>query len=100
MRFVLESALTSTAAASEKFTDGVWQAEILPAAREGGLRPSVRLPARREVGMAHPRRRTGDPRRRLTWCCHPLARREGDRGRAGGLGPRRAWGEALAWCES
>ena len=38
MRFVREVAVTSAAAPSEKFTEGVWQAEILPAAREGGLR--------------------------------------------------------------
>lgn len=38
MRFVREDELTASPAAAEKFTAGVWQTEILTAARDQGLR--------------------------------------------------------------
>lgn len=38
MRFVREDEVRSAPAASERFTDGVWQADILPARHEGGMR--------------------------------------------------------------
>jgi quercetin dioxygenase-like cupin family protein len=38
MRFVREEGITSWDASTEKFSPGVWQAEILPVIRDGGLR--------------------------------------------------------------
>jgi quercetin dioxygenase-like cupin family protein len=38
MRFVGEQDVESAAAPADRFSEGVWQSEMLPAIREGGLR--------------------------------------------------------------